>query len=95
MCDVIKGMNKKRQIFELDFLVLQVKDMRQASKLITCAVILHNLAIEFGDNCEGFDDEEPEAEATTIADDHDGDDQPARPHRERRRNQFLQFFTRT
>ena len=68
--------------------------MKQASKLITCAVIFHNLAIKFGDNCEDFEDEEPQAEPTTLADDHGGDDQPARPHRERRRNQFLQFFSR-
>ena len=68
--------------------------MKQASKLITCAVILHNLAIEFGDTCEGFEDSEPQDESTTLLDDNSGEDQPARPHRERRRNQFLQFFSR-
>ncbi len=67
--------------------------MKQASKLITCAVILHNLAIEFGDNCEGFEDE-TQTEPTTISDDDDGHNQPARPHREHRRNQFLRFFSR-
>jgi hypothetical protein len=69
--------------------------MKQASKLITCAVILHNLAIEFGDNCEGFDDvTEPDDESNISPEDDGTDEQPARPNRERRRNQFLQFFSR-
>jgi len=69
--------------------------MKQAAKLITCAVILHNLAIDFGDNADRFeDDPEPEEVSNIPTDGENWDEQPTRLNRERRRNQFLQFFTR-
>jgi len=80
----------------LFFKVLRVKEMTLASKLITCAVILHNLAIQFGDDCERFNDEpesEPKSQLPNPMEDQ-GEDVPMRAHRERRRNQFLHFFTR-
>ena len=72
--------------------------MTLASKLITCAVILHNLAIQFGDDCETFNDE-PEIEEGLDPESHlpvedQGEGLPVRAQRERRRNQLLQFFTR-
>jgi len=71
--------------------------MTLASKLITCGVILHNLAIEFGDDCNRFreddEDEEDEAQSDLLIDDQ-GEVPPDRAQREQRRNQFLRFFTR-
>jgi hypothetical protein len=67
---------------------LRVPDMEMASKLIICAMILHNLSIEFGDNGD-----EPDQE------DDDGDQQPQQaeagpgPARDKRRNQLLTFFS--
>jgi hypothetical protein len=75
-------------------IVLRVKDMTLASKLITCGVILHNLAIEFGDDCNRFrEDEEDEPQSDLLMDDQ-GEVPPPRAQREQRRNQFLRFFTR-
>ena len=64
--------------------------MKLASTLITCAVILHNLAIQFGDSGEDF---EPVAVLPGQPEIHvpDGLIQ-AGPARERRRNEILNFF---
>ncbi len=69
--------------------------MTQASKLITCAVILHNLAIQFGDSGEWIQDQANDSvDEVTIPDNPAGQIDPGRSNRERRRNQFLQFFAR-
>ena len=63
--------------------------MKLASTLITCGVILHNLAIQFGD-VEEFEPVEvlpgqPEIQVPE-------DIVQAGPARERRRNEILNFF---
>ena len=69
--------------------------MTQASKLITCALILHNLAIQFGDSGEWIEDQANDSVGdVTVPEDPAGQIEQGRANRERRRNQFLQFFTR-
>ena len=69
---------------------LRVQDMKLASTLITCAVILHNLAIQFGDSMEDFDPVEvlPGQPEILVPEDQ----VQAGPAREHRRNQILNFF---
>jgi hypothetical protein len=69
--------------------------MTQASKLITCAVILHNLAIQFGDSGDWIEAQSDESdEIVTVPDEPAVPTEPARAQQEHRRNQFLRFFTR-
>ena len=64
--------------------------MNLASTLITCAVILHNLAVRYGDSGEDFEPVNilPGQPEIRVAEDVD----QAGPVRERRRNQILNFF---
>ena len=69
---------------------LRVHDMKLASNLITCAVILHNLAIKFGDSGEDF---VPVKILPGQPDIHIPEDlNQVGPSREHRRNQILNFF---
>ena len=69
---------------------LRVQDMKLASTLITCAVILHNLAIRYGDNGEDFEPVPvlPGQPEINVPENH----AQAGPVRERRRNEILNFF---
>ena len=73
---------------------LRVKKMDEAAKIVVCAFILHNLAIQFGDNGDDFieDDDQPESPADGGDQLEEGDN--AADTRERRRNQLLNFFQR-
>ena len=67
---------------------LRVPSMEFAAKLITAAMVLHNLCVRFGDRGDEDEDEEVEPEA--------GQETEAEPahQQERRRNQLLVFFQR-
>jgi hypothetical protein len=69
---------------------LRVQDMELASTLITCAIILHNMAVQFGDSGEDFEPEEvlPRQPEINVP---DGVIQVG-PARERWRNEILNFF---
>ena len=67
--------------------------MKEASKFIVCAFILHNLAIKFGDNGEELPSADSVNPSSTEERGSDAEGASA-PLRERRRNQLLQFFQR-
>lgn len=72
---------------------LRLKDPTESSKIITSAIIIHNLCIRFGD--QGEDLSEDEEEDTPEDEDLLPDDNAeVGPERERRRNQILNFFQR-
>ena len=74
---------------------LRVRDMALASKIIVCCAILHNLAIQSGDNGDDLPDN-PDAVYCGPSDDNADDDQPPAgdANRDKRRNEIISFFRR-
>jgi len=67
---------------------LRIQNMNQCAKIITCAFMLHNLAIEFGEEEDSSEDDEGNPPLVLNLENEEPDDQSQNTQR----NKILNFF---